>query len=271
MRTISLSLLLAGLLALPSVACAAPAAGPARVLLMGSFHFANPGLDAVKAPVTDVTTPAHQAWLDVLATRVVERFAPTDVLVECTAGEQAGFDARLADWVAGRRGLGVNEIEQIGMRVARLAGLQRMTCFDQREVNWEGDALMAHLEQHDAATRAQMQALVGELSQREADEQATLPLPALMRLTNSPERDRENRGIYLLTNAVDAGGSYAGAEAASSWWRRNFHMYGNVQKAAAPGRRVFVLAGSGHIAVMRQMLADDRAREAVDITPLLAD
>ena len=74
-----------------------------------------------------------------------------------------------------------------------------------------------------------------------------------------------------MTNAVDAGASYAGADADASWWRRNFHMYGNVQKAAQPGRRVFVLTGSGHIAVMRDLLASDLTREAVDITPYLVD
>ena len=31
--------------------------------------------------------------------------------------------------------------------------------------------------------------------------------------------------------------SDAGTDAASSWWWRNFHMYGNVQKAAQPGLR----------------------------------
>lgn len=48
-------------------------------------------------------------------------------------------------------------------------------------------------------------------------------------------------------------------------------MYGNVQKAAQPGRRVFVLAGAGHTAVLRELLGSDPAREAVDIAPYLAD
>lgn len=274
-RMTSLSLWLAGcLLALPLSAPAAtpaPPAAPARVLLMGTFHFANPGLDEVKSPVTDVTTPVHQAWLERFAQRLVAGYAPTDVLVECAAGEQSAYDAHLAGYRAGTRELGVNEVEQIGLRVARLAGLERITCFDQREVQWDGGSLMAFLQAHEPATLAQLQEVFGGLSQREADEQASLPLGALLRLSNSAGRDRENRDLYLLTNAVDAGASYAGADAAASWWRRNFHMYANVQKAAAPGRRVFVLAGSGHTAVMRDLLASDRAREAVDITPYLVD
>lgn len=273
MRSMSLRFLrglVCSLLILPSMAMAAPATGKALVLVMGSFHFANPGLDAVKAPVTDVTTPAHQAWLDGLAMRIAA-FAPTDVLVECEASEQATWNARLADYRAGKGALGINELAQVGMRVARAAGVEQLTCFDQREVHWNGAALMDFMKEHDVAGLAALQATFQALSAREAEEHARLSLGELLRLANSPERDRENRSLYLLTNAVDAGASYAGADAASSWWRRNFHMYGNVQKAAQPGRRVFVLAGAGHTAVLRELLASDPAREAVDIAAYLAD
>ena len=46
-------------------------------------------------------------------------------------------------------------------------------------------------------------------------------------------------------------------------------MYANVQKAAAPGERVLVIGGSGHIAIVADLLALDEKREAVDVRPLL--
>ena len=268
-------LLLSLVCVVPAVSLASPAAtlpaeGKAQVLLMGSFHFANPGRDMVRLEVTDVRTPPHQAWLDALAQRIAA-FAPTDVLVECPAVEADTWNARLAVYRDGKGTLVVNEIAQIGMRVARVAGVDRLTCFDQRDVHWNGGALMAFLSEHDSKTMASLQATLGELSARESEEHSRLSLGQLLRLANSPEHDRENRNLYLMTNAVDAGASYAGADADASWWRRNFHMYGNVQKAAQPGRRVFVLTGSGHIAVMRDLLASDLTREAVDITPYLVD
>ena len=39
------------------MATAAPA-DKAQVLVMGTFHFANPGLDMIKSPVADVLSPA---------------------------------------------------------------------------------------------------------------------------------------------------------------------------------------------------------------------
>ncbi len=237
---------------------------------MGTFHFANPGLDMVKSPVADVLSPASQAWLASLAARVAA-FAPTDVLVECAANEQADIDRRLADYRAGRYRLGRNEIDQIGLRVAGSVQGARLICFDQRDVQWEGDRLMAFLGEHAPETMARLQAVFADLSAREASEQASMTLAELLRLGNSPERDRENRNLYLMTNAIDAGHSYAGADASASWWRRNFHMYANVQAAARPGSRVFVLAGAGHTAVIRQLLDSDAGRRAIDVAPFLAD
>jgi predicted proteasome-type protease len=46
-------------------------------------------------------------------------------------------------------------------------------------------------------------------------------------------------------------------------------MYALVQRHAQPGERVLVIGGQGHIAIMRQLLADDRDREAVDVHPYL--
>lgn len=254
----------------PGVSLAEGSRETPQVLMMGSFHFANPGLDAVKSPVIDVTGAESQAWLETLAARIAA-FAPTDVLVECPASEQADLEASLAGYRAGTYALSVNEIDQVGVRVAAAAGAERITCFDQRDVHWAGGALMGFMEANDPEMLEQFKAQIRRLSEREADEHARLPLAELLRRANTPERDRENRGLYLFTNPVDAGGSYAGADAAASWWRRNFHMYANVQKAAQPGRRVFVLAGAGHTAVMRELLASDPGRQAVDITPYLAD
>ena len=130
---------------------------------------------------------------------------------------------------------------------------------------------MAFLGEHAPETMARLQAVFADLSAREASEQASMTLAELLRLGNSPARERENRNLYLMTNAIDAGQGYAGADASASWSRRNFHMYANVQAAARPGSRVFVLAGAGHTAVIRQLLDSDAGRRAIDVAPFLAD
>lgn len=246
-----------------------PPQGKASVMLLGTFHFANPGLDVVKSEVVDVTTPDNQSYLEGLAKRLAA-FRPTDVLVECDPATQARQDAAFAAYREGAATLRVNETQQIGFRVANAAGLDGVTCFDENEVHWNSGPLNAYLRTHAPDRQAAMEALFAALSAREANEQTTLPLPELLRLANSAERDRENKDLYLRTNAVDAGQGFVGADASASWWHRNFRMYANIQRAAAPGRRVLVIAGAGHTAIFRDLLAIDGERVAAHVDGYLA-
>lgn len=257
---------------LPGMAMSAPAPSdapePARVMLVRMFHFANPGRDMVKGRVIEVMTPANQAYLDGFADRIAA-FAPTDVLVECSTAEQPRHDASFGDYRAGRFALPSNETYQIGYRVAARAALDRVTCFDEDQVGWAAQPMFDYMDAHDPAARRDVEALFTALSASFDREQSTLSLPALLQLANDPARDAKNKGLYLRTNAVGAGDGFAGADASASWWHRNFRMYANVQRAAAPGRRVVVLAGQGHTAILRDLLAVDEQRRADDVRPLI--
>ncbi|MGD9583503.1 MAG: DUF5694 domain-containing protein [Lysobacterales bacterium] len=262
-------------LLLPSLAMAAMAAPaepaePAKVMLMGLFHFANPGKDMVKGRVIDVLRAPNQTYLDALAVRLT-KFRPTDVLVECSPSAQGKFDERFRAYLAGRFVLPSNEIYQIGFRVAKRASLSRVTCFDEDEIGWNAQPMFDYIEKHEPQVKQDVDARFQSLSASLDEEQSTLSLAQLLRLANDPRRDAGNKALYLLTNDVDAGGRFAGADAAASWWHRNFRMYANIQKAAAPGRRVIALAGQGHTAVMKDLLAVDERRQAEDVRVFLND
>ena len=253
----------------PVYLCAAePPPERATVMMMGVFHFSNPGLDMVKSGVIDVMTKDNQAFLDGLADRLAA-FHPTDVLFECPPADQAKFDKKFDDYKKGTFALTSNEIYQIGFKVAKVAGVKRITCFDEQQVGWDAEPMINYIKANDPKMQASMDAMFKSLSERASREQATLSLPELLQLSNDPARERENKALYISTNAVDAGGRFAGADAAASWWHRNFRMYANVQKAAAPGRRVLVVAGSGHTAILKDLLAIDSKRQSEDVTKFL--
>ncbi len=244
------------------------AAEPAQVMLFGVFHFANPGLDMVKSDVIDVTTAPNQSYLQGLAQRLAG-FGPTDVLTECSPSEQAEYDQQFRGFVEGSFNLPSNETYQVGFRVAQLAGLQGVTCFDETTVGWNAKPMFDYMDAHDPETRQAVQSRFESLSAEQGREQATLSLHELLKRASDPSRDAENKGLYLLTNGVGAGDGFAGADASASWWHRNFRMYANIQKAAAPGRRVIVIAGQGHTAILKDLLAVDDRRRAVDVRPYL--
>lgn len=267
-RTFRLNLVALCLL-LSAFAAAAPTAlQPAKVMLLGMFHFANPGRDMVKTRVINVMTPDNQAYLDGLAARMAA-FKPTDVLVECSPADQAKYDDSFRAYLAGNFVLPSNETYQIGYRIAKRAGLSRVTCFDEDAAGWNAQPMFEYMEKHEPEAKKSLEATFQTLGAEMDKEQATLSLLELLQLTNDPGRDALNKSLYLRTNDVDAGGGFVGADAAASWWHRNFRMYANIQKAAAPGRRVIALAGQGHTAILKDLLAVDDRRAAEDVRTYL--
>lgn len=249
----------------PSASVATPPAQPpAQVMLIGLWHFDNPGLDAVRFKPIDVMRPAEQAYLEGLAVRLA-RFKPTRILLEYQPKDDARFNARFAEWQAGKGTLGVNEIYQIGFRLAKAAGVKAVTGFDVREVPGGDETGWVEL-MKDPANAAAMNRMIEHMSGALKTAHSTLDLRSLLLRNNSEEEDRLNKSFYMwLSSAGTADKPYLGADLAAHWWQRNFRMYHLIQQAAQPGERVVVIAGQGHTAVMRDFLRADRER--IEVKP----
>ncbi|MDX2219116.1 MAG: DUF5694 domain-containing protein [Burkholderiales bacterium] len=231
---------------------------PAKVMFIGLWHFDNPGLDAVKYTPIDVMKPAEQAYLVALAKRIAD-FRPTRILLEYPAERDALINQRYQDWLAGRFELPVNEIYQLGFRIAKEAGLKRVEGFDVRDVKGD-DSIWPHLMQ-DPALSKEFGAMIADMSKRLTHMHKTMDMKALLRRNNHPDEDRENKSFYLWLNPIGTEAApHMGSNASTQWWQRNFRMYALVQKAAQPGERVVVIAGQGHTAVMRDFLRADLKR-----------
>lgn len=255
------------LLSLPSV-CVAEEKDPAQVMLFGVFHFANPGLDVVKTDQINVMTDENQAYLEELTTRISE-FNPTRVLLEFEPSREDSMQDKFRQYLDGSFELSSNENYQLGFRIAAKSDAETVHGYDHRGVHWAAEPLFKYLQENDAQTQARMNALIAEITEEMQEAHATLTLKELLLQSNDPGRDRENRATYLLTNHVGTEENFVGADAAASWWHRNFRMYAIVQRHAQPGERVLVIGGQGHIAILRQLLEDDADRQAVDVTPYL--
>ncbi len=235
------------------------AAPPARVMLIGLFHFDNPGLDAVKYKPLDVMKPTEQAYLQALTERI-KGFKPTKVLLEYSRDSDALINRRYADYLAGKYELKVNEIYQLGFRIAKAAGLSRVHGFDERDPPGD-DALWLYLPKEEPEIMKMLEGLIASMSTRMENEHRTLSLRDILVKSNSAEEDRANKDFYIMLNAVGADkGKFIGADASAQWWQRNFRMYANVQMHAQAGERVVVVAGSGHTAILRDLLRIDTRR-----------
>ena len=242
---------------------------PADILVFGTFHFANPGLDLVKKDVIDVTSKQSQDYLQSFTQRIASEYKPTAVLVECTSSYQPELDKKYTRYLSGDYQLEVSETYQVGFRVAKLAGIKKVTCFDDKSVQWQAKPLFEYVAQNLPETQKAFEAKIQEITTKQNDMQSTMTLQEILVAYNQPEYDDLNRGLYLWTNDIQNGDNYIGADAAASWWHRNFKMYANIQAAAQNGERVFVIAGQGHTAIFKDFVSVEYSRTATDINRYL--
>jgi hypothetical protein len=108
-------LCLAALMA-PLAQAQGPTPQRAEVLVLGLFHMSNPGQDIFNMQVDDVLAPKRQQEIAELVA-VLEKFKPTKIAVEYDS--QRKLNERYAKYVAGQHVLTANEIDQLGLRMAK--------------------------------------------------------------------------------------------------------------------------------------------------------
>lgn len=257
---------------------------PGDLLLIGTFHFDNPGFDVAKINTMDVQAPKVQAELETLATRIAA-FQPDKVFVEWEASDQQGLDDLYAAYLGpdyagyvqtkfSQRAHGFytrNEIVQLAFRAAKKAKLTRVYAMDYRKTQFPYDSVMQAMKSaHQEDLLQGVQAYVKSYEDNMNKKLATNSITQLLLDENTKTNLDFNKGFYLdKVNRAGATTNFSGPFLVSEWYRRNLYMYSIIQKTVAPtDDKVVVLVGSGHAAMMREFLSFDsrfRLKELKDI------
>jgi hypothetical protein len=252
-----LVLLLAGLLSTPPAAAQAGGvpAQPVQVLVLGTYHFANPGLDVVQTEVADVLSAAKQAEIEAVV-ETIAGFRPTKVAVEHLPASAARLDNLYAAFRAGRHQLARDETEQLGFRLAARFEHPRLYPIDHRG-EFPFGAVMQYAQAHDPEFAGFVQAERARITAEANRQQREHTVGEILRLANEPAKLAADHGTYLRFARVGAGDTYVGAELLSKWYDRNIRIFTNLQRVVEPGDRVVVLIGSGHAPILRELISYD--------------
>lgn len=245
--------LLAAILAFGAPAKAAEP--PVDVMVLGAYHFGNPGLDTNNINVDSVLTPEKQAQLEAVA-KALLAFRPTKIMVEM---ESDAPDLALSAYTRFTRAdlaTAANEIEQIGFRVAKMAGLNAVQGIDEQSKAGEPDYYPYDKLQATAAKFGQTGMLDAanapiktSLAKFEAD-QKTQTVAQLLVRTNSEPIYTTNDYYYRVLNVGD-NDIQTGADLNSAWYLRNAKIFAKLMRVARPGDRVLVVYGAGHVFWLR--------------------
>ena len=255
--------LLPALIATPLAAQTSTPAETAQVMILGTYHFDNPGLDVVKTEIADVLAPAKQAEIE----RIVDalaRFRPTRVAVEAMPESAPALDSAYVAYRAGRHTLTRNEVQQLGFRLAARFDHARVHPIDHGG-EFPFGPLMQYAGEHDPAAAQYIQTMIQGIGEESARQHRELDIAGILRIDNDPAIIRQEHGAgYVRVNEVGAGDTFVGSDVLSGWYDRNIRIFANVQKLAQPGERVLVIIGAGHAAILRELVGYDPRLELVE-------
>lgn len=230
----------------------------AEVLVLGTYHMANPGRDVFNMKADDVLSPKRQAEIGELL-EVLKRFKPTKIAIESTVYEDRR-PKQYAEYLAGKYTLTQNEIEQVGFRLAKELGMKAIYPVDidgefpwQRVINYAKATGQSQI----------MDQIMSEIGETVKEQDAYLHSHTVLETLldmNDDQKVAQDVGLYFREARLGEPGDYAGPDLLASWYQRNIRIFNNIAKIIeSPNERVLVIYGAGHLGWLRQDVANDPA------------
>lgn len=238
--------------------------GKPQIMILGTYHMANPGRDYANLQADDVLAPARQTEIEDVVQRLAA-FRPTGVAIEAVPERQAEFDEAYAGYRAGHRALARNEREQIGFRLARMLGHERVHCVDFQQPMDIGGLFAWAAANGQGETVARLQHAIESIVHDMQAKMAAMTVREMLLDYNSPAAD-ELHGHYLTMAAIGRVNEHRGADVVADWYARNLKIFANIARlACAPEDRIVAIFGYGHAPLLRQFV---RECPDVDLAPV---
>ncbi|WP_232702961.1 DUF5694 domain-containing protein [Halobacterium wangiae] len=271
----------------------APRPGQVRVLLLGTYHMDNPGLDEVNVDADDVLGEDRQGELRDLADRL-ERWKADRVAVERPWDRAADLNDVYQRYRSGAYDYDTehefesthgmrddaatecrSEVVQIGFRLADRLGHERVAPIDCPAMM--GNDATAELAErgYEPERKVDVPRLDTDSLQRTRDERlASSTIPDYHRMLN---REREllknHAGMFGMYVPYGEGENFGGPAALGTWYERNLKMVHNLWRAVdadaqetGDEERILLVVGSGHVRVLRHLL--DETPQFCPVNPL---
>jgi len=235
----------------------------ASILLLGTYHFASPGLDLVNMEVPDVLLPEYQAQIEEIGDSIA-RFNPTKVAVEARTTKDEEINELYSQYTQGKHQLTRNEVQQFGFRIASRLEHQRIYAIDDAGIPLPFGPALEYANEHAPDFERNIEQYI-ESSKTEGQAlQKTKTMRQILAHYNSPEQITSDHHFYLDFAPIGAMDSYIGAEFLSTWYNRNIRIYANLLQITEDNDRILVIYGSGHLAILRELITASKHLELVN-------
>ncbi len=267
---------LLGISAMAAAGQAAAWEAPANVevMVLGTYHMANPGLDLANVKADDVLKPQRQKELEALAAALAE-FKPTKIVVERIAQTPELLDHRYAQFMPAELGTNRDERYQIAYRLAHRLGQKTVYAIDEDAGEGEPDYFpfgkvveWAKANGQEASLNADLDTAKSHVSRIE-QLQAEGSIAHVLADMNRPEQAEQDQRWYYGVFRYGDTDKQPGAELNAYWYMRNAKIFGKLMTVARPGDRILVVYGAGHNYWLRHFARTTPGYVSVDPTPYL--
>ncbi len=224
-------------------------------MVLGTYHFANPGRDLVNQKADDVLAAKRQKEIAEFVA-LIKKFKPTRIAVELPI-DNAKLNERYTAYLSGKYELTANEVDQIGLRLAKELNHKQIYTVD-----WQGNFDMdrvlkaAAANNQTAITEGVMNTFKGFGAKYDAMMKTATITEILRSMDDEKEIELLHRA-YLATIRVGSADDYAGADLARDWYERNLKIYANILRITeSKTERILVLIGGSHVKLLQQFAVE---------------
>lgn len=244
------------------------------LMVLASAHFSSPGKDQINIEVEDVLSARRQSEIQAVV-EALAQFQPTHIAVEYPHRAQSKLDDIYTRYVNGEYELERNEAEQLGLRLAKMQGHQKVYAIDwngnppgdvNADYNWPKYA-QEHGQQDQLAVIMNPQRVASFMT--ELKDQS---IGAWLVQLNDPAALKLSHQLYFDIAMIGDAENQIGANWVGSWYARNLKIFNNiVEIKAAPEDRILVIYGQGHAYHLKQMARESERFNVIEPDMLLKD
>ena len=244
------------------------------IMILGSSHLANPGMDGTNTKMDDVLAPKRQREIKQLV-KQLKAFSPTKIAMEVDFSRDAEINADYQGYLNGTYQLKRNEGHQIGFRLAKQLGHSKIYCVDYFRSSKDNPIFRGGIDSNlintiDFAKKHNQEHLFGSHPRDPGkvivDEDGTVwiepekyePIIDMLIRLNQPAWSRASQRAYLHDARVGLGDEYPGVNwLVHIWYDRNLKIFVNITRITeSADDRILLMMGAGHIFLVQQFLED---------------
>lgn len=250
-----------------------------EVLLVGTFHYNNPGADLAKTKSFDILNEKSQLELKEIS-EAIKTYNPTKIFVEWPYNEQKELDSLYQLYTSGQYFENdsisdfylKNEIFQLAFRAAKENNLKTVYGIDYSTSFPFGEVMNAIEKNNQSELKAKIEGGISKFTAGFDDKiDSGASLKELTYYLNSAEMrsfsNHFHNNLMLLAGETN---DFSGPLLTAEWFKRNLYMWSLIQKNTSQSDdRIMVLVGASHAAMFELFIKENEDWEVKELQEIL--